>query len=119
MNSDALIQKFALKPHSTSTTQASESSTTLSPDSKSWNEAPLEEIVLKEPLLHEMSPEALTAYVQRCNLLRSSAQTRKAALRQESGVQKAPRKKKSNVEMALALLEKIKKERVKEMGNER
>jgi hypothetical protein len=55
-----------------------------------------------------MSPEQLTSFIQRCNVLRSSAQSRKAALRQESGVQKAPRKKKSNVEQALALLEKLK-----------
>ena len=113
MNFEDVIANNTLKPPSTSTTPVTESSTTLSPDSRAWNDAPLESIVLEETLLHNMTPEALTAYIQRCNVLRSSAQTRKAAIRQESGVQKAPRKKKSNVEQALALLEKLKKEHIK------
>lgn len=113
MNYEDVIKNNELKPPSTSTTPAGESSTKLSPASKSWNDAPLESIVLEETLLHNLSPEELTAYIQRCNVLRSSAQTRKAALRQESGVQKAPRKKKSNVELALALMEQLKKEHAK------
>src|SRR4030095_969939 len=117
MNSDELISKHRLIPPSISTTKATMSSTMLSPDSKSWNDAPLETIVLEEQLLHNMTPEELTAYIQRCNVLRSSAQSRKAALRQESGVQKVPRKKKSNVEQALALLEKLKKEHLKNASN--
>jgi len=116
MNFEDVIAKHELKPPSSSTIPVTESLTTLSPDSQAWLEAPLETIVLEDTLLHNLSPEALTAYIQRCNVLRSSTQTRKAALRQESGAQKVPRKKKSNVEMALALLEKMKKEKLKEIN---
>lgn len=110
MNSDKLIEKLHLTPPGVSTTKPTESSTISSPDSRSWNDAPLEAIVLEEQLLHNMTPEELTAFVQRCNLLRSSAQSRKAVMRQESGVSKTPKKKKSNVELAMELLEKLRKE---------
>jgi hypothetical protein len=110
MNSDKLIETSPSTPPGQSITKATESSKTSSQGSKSWNDAPLESIVLEDQLLHNMSPEELTAFVQRCNLLRSSAQSRKASLRQESGVAKVPKKKKSNVELAMELLERLRKE---------
>lgn len=57
----------------------------------------------------EMCPEALTAYVQRCSVLRASAQTRKAALTKEAGSLGAKKKatKKDNAALALDLLKQL------------
>jgi hypothetical protein len=85
-------------------------STLSSPQPVSMNDLPLDELLEKD--VTTMSPEELTAYVQRCALLRSSAQSRKAALVKE-GVEKQgakPKtKKKDSVAMALAYLTQIKK----------
>lgn len=57
-----------------------------------------------------MSPEELAAFVQRCAVLRSSAQTRKSALTQEATKLGATRKKavkKDSVSMALDMLRQI------------
>ena len=62
---------------------------------------------LLDVLVHELSDDALVAYVQRCRTLSASAQTRHAALRKESvdvhGGER-PKTKKSNVNAALAML---------------
>lgn len=78
------------------------SSDNLSP---SFNDAPLDDLLDKK--VHEMSPEELTEYIKRCSVLRSSAQTRKAALKAEGGVKKKPTK--STIEQALEYLSKIQK----------
>lgn len=67
--------------------------------------------ILEAPptLVHNMTPEQVTEYVKRCSVLRSSAQTRKAALKTEGGVKKKSPAKKSSVEQALELLSQIKK----------
>lgn len=59
-----------------------------------------------EPLVHEMTNEQLVEYIKRNALLRSSAQSRKAALVQEGVALGAKKKvsKKSSVEQALELL---------------
>jgi len=63
---------------------------------------------LLEVLVHELSDDALVAYVQRCRTLSASAQTRHAALRKEStdvhGGTKPKSKKASGVNAALAML---------------
>lgn len=73
-----------------------------------FKEAPLETLLLvqEKDLVHNMSPEQLTAYIQRCNLLRSSAQTRKAALTTEKSAPKT-KKKVDNVNLALDFLKQI------------
>jgi hypothetical protein len=71
-----------------------------------FNELPLDELLDLEP--HRMTPEQLSAYVQRCSVLRSSAQTRKAALNADSvklgATKKTKAPKKDSVGQALALL---------------
>lgn len=59
-----------------------------------------------DKLVHEMTDEELTEYVKRCNLLSSSAQTRKAVLVKEGTGHGAVRKpkKKDSVQEALDLL---------------
>ena len=76
----------------------------------SYNDAPLSSL-LEEPLVHEMTPEQLAAYVQRCNVLRQSAQTRQASYKTEDdqlaeGKPKRTKKpKENNVTKALAALQ--------------
>ena len=65
-------------------------------------------------LPEEMCPEALAAYVQRCSVLRSSAQTRKAALNRDAdGLGREPKAKKAakkdNVSLAMQLLKDLTK----------
>lgn len=65
---------------------------------------------LLDLLVHEMTPPQLAEYVKRLSVLRSSAQTRKAALTQEAqalGTEKKASKKtpkKDSVSEAMALL---------------
>lgn len=72
-----------------------------------FNELPLDELLDLSPEF--MTNDQLAAYVQRCSVLRSSAQTRKAALNADAvklGVTKTKAKKtpKDSVGQALALL---------------
>lgn len=58
----------------------------------------------------EMCPEALASYVQRCSVLRASAQTRKAALTKDAtalGETKKKPAKKDNVSLAMDLLKQL------------
>lgn len=84
---------------------------TLTPLLHRINEMPLDELLDLRP--EEMNPEELTAYVQRCSVLRSSAQTRRATLVKEGG---GTTKKKSvssvnSVSRAMELLAQINKQR--------
>lgn len=72
----------------------------LTSSSNDFNDAPLDWLL--EVKVHEMTPEQLTAYIKRCSVLRSSAQTRKASLKAEGGVTK--KKAKSTIEQAMDLL---------------
>ena len=65
-----------------------------------FNDAPLDWLLEQRP--ETMTPEQLTAYIKRCSVLRSSAQTRKATLKAEGGITK--KKAKSTVEQAMELL---------------
>ncbi len=77
----------------------------ISSSNVSFNDEPLD--LLLDKKVHEMTPEELATFVKRCALLRSSAQSRRAAIRGD-GTPKAPKvKKKSNVEKALELLMQI------------
>jgi len=63
----------------------------------SFNDMPIDEL-LEQPV-DLMSPQQLMEYVQRCAVLRSSSQTRRATLAKEAvvnhGVKKKPLKKDS------------------------
>lgn len=70
-------------------------------------EMPLDDLL--ELRVDQMSPPQLVEYVKRMATLRSSAQTRKAQLKSDAGVEKKPKspkaaKDQSNVDRALALL---------------
>lgn len=97
-------------------------SSTLTTDQKSqiaaalFLDMPLDSLISlgEQNLVHLMCPEAQAAYVQRCNVLRSSAQTRKAALNSDATKLGAIKEKKSktpkdNVSMAMALLAQLTK----------
>lgn len=81
--------------------------TSLSPTSSpSFADDPLDSLLDKK--VHEMSSEELVEFVKRCSLMRSSAQTRKAAVRAEGPAPKKPSaKSKSNIDAALALLQQL------------
>lgn len=71
---------------------------------------PLDSLMDLRP--EQMCPEALAAYVQRCSVLRASAQTRKAALNAEGvklGATKTKTKapKKDSVSLAMDLLKQL------------
>ena len=89
------------------------SSTKSSSASRSWNDAPLEALIAEETLLHNMSMEELSEFVKRCAVLRSSAQSRKAALNADG-----PKKKKgpsvNNIDKALELLAKYQHQKEQE-----
>lgn len=84
------------------------SETLLSVDFK---EAPLETLLemQERELVHNLTPEQLAAFIQRCAVLRSSAQSRKAALTKEAGVEKKTKSptKKDSVSLALDLLKQM------------
>lgn len=71
-------------------------------------EGPLDDLLeckMNGKLVHQMNPEELAVFIKRCAVLRSSAQTRKAAIQAEAGVQKKKASpKKDNVSLADALL---------------
>ena len=82
--------------------------------STTWTASALNDLPLDELLemdVASLPPEGQMAFVQRCALLRSSAQTRKATLVKE-GVEKLGVKKKTakkdSVSMAMAYLSQIK-----------
>jgi hypothetical protein len=80
------------------------------PAMQSFTDVPLDELI--DLPVHEMSPEELAAYVQRCHLLQVSAQTRRATMRKEGaalGAEKKPSKakKKNNVALAQDMLAKL------------
>jgi hypothetical protein len=80
--------------------------TSLSSESSvSFADAPLDSLLDKK--VHEMNAQELADYVKRCAVLRSSAATRKAALKSEGGAAKPKKKKQSRVERALVLLARI------------
>lgn len=109
-------------PPSTQDTQLSALSQNSSPDVTSdaspslstvdFKEAPLEFLLSlsDQVLVHEMTSEQLLHYIQRCALLRASAQTRKAALTKETGSEpkKKTAKKKDSVDLAMELFNQIK-----------
>jgi hypothetical protein len=75
-----------------------------------FREAPLETLLemMEQDLVHNLSPEALVSYVQRCAQLRTSAQSRKQALTKAAGVEKKPKGKKDSVALAMDLLAQFK-----------
>lgn len=75
--------------------------------SPSFNDEPLENLL--DQKVHEMSPEQLAEYIKTMALLRSSAQSRRAALRSENIVKKptAKRVKKDPVALAMEMLAKL------------
>lgn len=87
-------------------TQTTEPITSLATSSP---ESPLETLFGK--LVHDMTNEELVTYIKECAALRSSAQTRRAALVKEGtvlGAEKTPRKKAKptdSVAEAMALLD--------------
>lgn len=80
--------------------------------SADFSSMPLDELI--DLPVHEMTPDELAAYVQRCHLLATAAQTRRAAMRTEGTKLGAERtkgksKKQSNVDKALAMLDLLNK----------
>lgn len=77
----------------------------------SFNDAPLDSLL--EVCVHDLSNEALAEFVQKMAVLRSSAQTRKAALKKDDaalgGTKKKKAASKSSVDQALALLAQLQK----------
>lgn len=73
---------------------------------KSFDAVPLENLL--DMRVEQMSPTELAAYIQKCSLLRSSSQTRKAALRAEGGAGPKKATRKSSVERAMELLAQLK-----------
>lgn len=75
----------------------------------SFNDEPLDSLLDKK--VHEMQPEELVEYIKWMATLRSSAQSRKAALRGETSGEKKPTKakapKKDSATLAMELLLKI------------
>lgn len=76
------------------------------------NMGPEELLELQELLVFEFNPEQLTAYVERLHILSVSAQTRRAAQRDEGEALGAEKRKtkakvKSNVSLALEMLKQI------------
>jgi hypothetical protein len=98
MNSNDYIISNPLKEDSVTPSQSSKTSLT---GSFSWIDAPLEALIAEETLVHNMTNEELVDFIKRCSTLRSSAQSRKAALKGDG----APKpRKQSNLDRALELL---------------
>lgn len=95
------------QPDSTPITQTTVHGLSITPptdsqkqSSSTFADAPLDDLLEKK--VHEMTDEECFLFVKHMATLRSSAQTRKAEVRKESGPKKA--KKDSSVELAQKLL---------------
>lgn len=81
-----------------------------SPTETSFNDAPLDSLLDTAELVHNLSDVELANYVKRCAVLRSSAQSMKAAINAEaaaSGGRKRKEPKKDSVSQALDLLSQL------------
>jgi hypothetical protein len=86
-------------------------SPTFDPNSIDWKEAPLDMVMFLNgsPLVHEMEPPVLLAYVKRCSELRQNHHAQGAALRREAtelGAEKKEKKTKAKKE-GVALAEEL------------
>src|SRR6516225_5152618 len=101
MNSNDYIIPNPLKKDSATPSQSTKPTLTAQ---SSWIDAPLEALLAEETLVHNMTNEELVDFIKRCSTLRSSAQSRKAALKGDG----APKpRKQSNLDRALELLAKL------------
>ncbi len=65
---------------------------------------------MTEPMVHEMTPEQLVAYIKECAAKRQSAAARRTSLHKEAaalGVKRESKKKKSSVDLAMDLLNQL------------
>lgn len=105
LNSSSLSSQNSEPPNPSSLASSPETLATLS-SHESFNDLPIDSVL--ETLVHDLSNSELMEYVKRCALLRSSAQSRKAALSKEGGT-KPKKAAKSSVEKAMELLSQLQK----------